>query len=233
MLPRLALPALLALPLLGAAQNTDLTRDKNGNFNYGYTIPPPETGEVLGSPFLVAAWQPAAVLLVGNSRPVPATLKYDTYHQELRVRRPAGDSVIVPLARVQEFTLSSPARRFVRYPPATLPSEVAGACAEVLADGTQVQLLKFWQKTLVKHAAESIAYAPTTGPAALEAQTHYYLRWPADGHLTALRLKRASLEQALVGQPAALAALRARKGALSTEADMVAALAALEPALTR
>jgi len=233
MLTRFLLPALLALPLLGAAQNTDLTRDKNGNFNYGYTIPPPESGEVQGSPFLVAAWQPASVLLLGNSRPVPATLKYDIYHQELRVRRAAGDSVIVPLAGVQEFTFTSPARRFVRYPPATLPGEVAGACAEVLADGAHVQLLKFWQKVLVKQPAEAIAYAPAIGPAALEAQPRYYLRWPADGHLMALRLRRAGLEQAMVGQPAALAALKTHKGALSTEADMVAALVAINATLGR
>ena len=232
-LSRFLLPALLALPLMGTAQNTDLNRDKNGNFNYGYTVPPPESGQVQGSPFLVAAWVPATVLLVGNSRPVPTPLKYDTYHQELRVRRPVGDSVIVPLGRVREFTLTGPVRRFVCYPPATLPSEVAGACAEILADGAHVQLLKFWQKVLVKHSTEAVGYATSSGADVLEDQTHYYLRWPADGHLTALRLKRASLEQALTGQPAALAALKARKGSLSSEADMVAALAALDPTLAR
>ncbi len=57
-------------------------------------------------------------------------------------------------------------------------------------------------------------------------------RWSADGHFTPLKLKRASLEQALAGQPAALAALKARKGSLSSEADLAVALAVVDPLLT-
>ncbi|GAA4507242.1 hypothetical protein GCM10023172_37530 [Hymenobacter ginsengisoli] len=231
MTSRLFLPALLALPLLSAAQNTDLGRTNDGNFNNGYALVVPDDGQVRGTPFLVAGWEPASVQLIGNKAPTPATLRYDVYRQELRVRRPKGDSVLVPLNRVKEFTLTntSPSRRFVCYPAATLPADVKGACAEVLADGPHLQLLKFWGKEVVKQPGDNNSYASNSTVNVLQETTHYYLRWPTDGHLTAVRLKRSSLEQALAGQPAALAALKARKGSLSSEVDVAAAVLALDP----
>lgn len=225
---------LLASPLLGAAQQTDLGRDKSGNLNGGYELAPTDSRDLKGSPFLVPYWSPATLRLVGAPAATPATLKYDVLKQELRARRPQGDSVIVPMAKVQEFTLTGTGapRRFISYPSAGLPPELAGTCAEVLADGTYVQLLKVWHKNLVKQAGENNGYASARMVSALEDQTTYYLRWPADNRWTAVRLKRASLEQALAGQPAALAALKARKGSLSSEADVAAAVLALNPLLT-
>lgn len=231
MTARFFLPVLLGLPLLGAAQNTELSRSIDGNFNNGYSLVAPDDGQVRGNPFLVAGWLPGSVQLIGNTAATPTTLRYDVYRQELRVRRPKGDSVLVPLNRVKEFTLTntSPGRRFVCYPAATLPAEVKGACAEVLAEGSHLQLLKFWRKEVVKQPADNSSYASNSTINVLEQTTHYYLRWPADGRLTAVRLKRSSLEQALAGQPAALAALKARKGGLSSEADLAAAVLALDP----
>jgi hypothetical protein len=101
----------------------------------------------------------------------------------------------------------------------------------VLADGTHAQFLKFVRKEVVKQAGESSSYASASTVSVLETQTNYYLRW-ADGHLSPLRLKRASLEQALAGQAAALAALKTRKGGLNSEADLAAAVIALDPLLT-
>jgi hypothetical protein len=229
MTTRFFLPALLALPLLGKAQMSELSRGSNGVFNNGYSLVTANAGQVKGNPFLVVGWLPASLQLVGNTTPTPARLRYDIYRQELRVQRPQGDSVVVPLNRVKEFSLTGLNRRFVCYPAATLPAEVAGACAEVLADGANLQLLKFWRKKLVKQPSEQGSYASNTMIDALEETTSYYLRWPADGHLTAVRLKRSSLEQALSSQPAALAALKARKGGLSAEAEMAAAVTALDP----
>ena len=225
---------LLASPLLGAAQQTDLGRDKSGNLNGGYELAPADSHDVKGSPFLVPYWSPATLWLAGAPAATPATLKYDVFKQELRARRPQGDSVIVPLAKVQEFTLTGAGapRRFISYPAAGLPSELAGTCAEVLADGTHAQLLKVWHKALVKQAGESNGYASARMVAVLEDQFTYYLRWPADNRWAAVRLKRASLEQALAGQPAALAALKARKGGLNSEADVASAVLALDPLLT-
>ena len=87
------------------------------------------------------------------------------------------------------------------------------------------------RKTVVKQAAQGSGYASNSSVDALEAQTTYYLRW-ADGRFVPMRLKRSSLEQALAGQPAALAALKARKGNLGSEADMAAAVVAIDPLLT-
>jgi hypothetical protein len=232
MITRFFLPILLASPLLGVAQMSELSRAPNGVFNNGYSLVPADAGQVRGNPFLVASWLPASLALVGNTTATPTTLRYDVYRQELRVRRPQGDSVVVPLNRVKEFSLTGLNRRFVCYPAATLPADVAGACAEVLADGAHLQLLKFWRKKLVKQPSEQGSYASNTTVDALEESVYYYLRWPADGHLTAVRLKRGSLEQALSRQPAALAALKARKGGLSTEAEVAAAVLAIDPSVT-
>ena len=225
----LLLPVFWALPLLAAAQNTELSRSANGNFNNGYALVSPDAGLVRGTPFLLPGWTPASVQLVGNTNPASTTLRYDIFRQELRVRRTQGDSVVVPLNRVKEFTLTGTGQRFVCYPPATLPTEVAGACAEVLADGPHLQLLKFWRKEIVKQPADNASYGSNSTMDVLQQTTRYYLRWPADGHLTAVRLKRSSLEQALASQPAALAALKARKGGMGTEAELAAAVVALDP----
>jgi len=228
MTTRFFLSVLLAVPLLGKAQMSELSRGSNGVFNNGYSLVPSGSGQVRGNPFLVVGWLPASLQLIGSTTPTPATLRYDVYRQELRVQRPQGDSVIVPLNRVKEFSLTGLNRRFVCYPAATLPADVAGSCAEVLADGAHLQLLKFARKKLVKQPSEQGSYASNTLVDALEETTYYYLRWPADGHLAAVRLKRSSLEQALSGQPAALAALKARKGSLGSEAEVAAAVLAID-----
>ena len=234
------LPALiigLGLPLLSQAQNTDLARDKSSNFNNGYSMAPANANSVQGSPFLLLGWVTATLRLAPDRPPLTAPLKYDVYHQELRVRRLQGDSVVVPLAQVREFSLTAPGgitptRRFVCYPAATLPAEVGGGAAEVLADGAHAQLLKFVRKVVVKQAGDNSAYASNSTVSALEEQKAYFLRWPADGHLTPIRLKRSSLEQALAGQTAALGALKSRKGSLSAEAEVAAAIEAIDPLLT-
>lgn len=232
---KLFLPvALLALPLLGRAQHTELARDHSGNFNNGYALAPADASDWQGTPFLLPYWAPATLELEPAGRPVPATLKYDVYRQELRVRRPAGDSVLVPLARVRAFRLTDAGRerRFACYPAATLPADAGGGCAEVLAAGPHAELLKFVRKEAVKRAADNDSYAGTHTVNVLEARTFYYLRWAPDGQFTPLKLRRASLEQALAGQPAALAALRARQGNMGSEADLVSTFGALEPLLT-
>jgi hypothetical protein len=232
---RLITLALLALPLACAAQNSNvlLTRDVNGNFAIGYSLVPPNDRSVQGDINLLAGWVPASLLLVGNKLPTVEPAKYDLLRQELRVRRPKGDSIIVPLSRLQEFTFQTSGgagRRFVCYPAATLPADAGGGCGELLANGANMQLLKFWRKVVVQRPSSDNSYASNTNVSQLQEQTHYYLRW-ADGHFISLRLKRASLEQALANQPAALTALKARKGSLSSEADMAAAVLALNPLL--
>jgi hypothetical protein len=214
-------------------QGSELARDNSGNLNNGYGMAPANTNTIQGSPFLLPRWETATLSLAPSRPPLPVALKYDVYHQELRVRRPQGDSVVVPLAQVREFSLTgvAPTRRFMCYPVATLPAEVGGGCAEVLADGSHTQLLKFVRKAIVKQAGEGSAYASNSSVNVLEEQKYYYLRW-ADGHFMPVRLKRASLEQALTGQSAALAALKTRKGNLGSEADMASALLAIDPLLT-
>ncbi|MGI4761281.1 MAG: hypothetical protein ACRYF0_11275 [Janthinobacterium lividum] len=215
---------MLQLPLLGAAQINERNRDGVSVFNNGYVLVPPEASLVHGNPFLQPGWQATSVQLVGSANPLPTTLRYDVYRQEVRVRRPQGDSVVVPLTRIKEFTLTPADRRFVCYPAATLPTEVQGACAEVLANGPHLQLLKFWNKKLVKQPADNTSYGSNSTMTVLEESVRYYLRWPADGHWTAVRPK-----QALAGQPTAL---KAQKATLNSEAELTAAVPALDPTIT-
>lgn len=227
--------ACLTLPLVGAAQTSDLHIDPregtlNDRYALGYFMTPHGEVAAQGSVFLVPTWTLGQLQLAGNTKPIAAPLKYDIYNQEVRARRPNGDSVAVAVTKLKEFTLAN--RRFVCYPAATLPVETGGGCAEMLADGSHAQLLKFARKVLVKQTSQGNSYASSTTVSVLEEQKLYYLRYPADGHFTPVRLKRASLEQALGRQPGALAALKARKGSLNSEADMAAAVAALDPLLT-
>jgi len=234
MLTKLAFGTALVL-LLGSGRclaqgwSSDLSRDINGNFNNGYALAPPEASGVQGSVFLVPNWTAGKLQLNGGSQAYSMPLKYDIYSMELRVQRPKGDSVVVPLPRVKEFSLGE--RRFACYPAASLPAEVGGGCGEVLYDGPAVQLLKYQRKELTKRRAENGGYASTTVISALEEQTRYYLRWVSDGHYSVLKPKRASLEQALANRPAALAALKAHKGSIGSEDELASAVAAVAPEL--
>ena len=232
-----AAAVLLAGPgqCLAQGWSSDLSRDASGTFNNGYTRPPAETGVVKGRFYLLPSWAPAEVLLTGNQKLIAVPLKYDLFRQELRVRRPQGDSVVVPLARVQEFRLPQPAgsaRRFLCFPAAALPTGVGESCGEVLADGPQVQLLKLRHSEVVTRADQGGSYASNTMSKQYEEKAAYYLRWPADGHFTAVKPKRSSLEQALAGQPAALAALKGSIGSIGSEEELAAAVLALAPAIT-
>ncbi|MDJ0366621.1 hypothetical protein QMK33_15800 [Hymenobacter sp. H14-R3] len=183
---------------------------------------------LLGSPMLYAGWRPGELLLAGNQHATAALLKYDLYRQELRVRRPQGDSVLLPMSQVREFRLLEPARRFINFP--ISPPDVASTCAEVLVEGKNVQLVKYLHKEMTKPSTGNDSYTAHT-PGALVEEAQYFLRWPSDGRFSPLRLKRASLERALAAYGPALAALKARKGGLGSEAEMAQAVAELEPLL--
>ncbi|MFD1469166.1 hypothetical protein ACFQ48_13105 [Hymenobacter caeli] len=221
---------LLGLPLLATAQTDDQTRQMTNIFNSGFSPVVRSGFEVQGSPLLLAAWTPAALLLTGSTKPVAAPVKYDLVRQELRVRRPTGDSVAVTAAQVQEFTLAagSPARRFVRL---AGPGAPAGF-AEALTPGPHLQLLKYYEKVVETAAASGSGYASTATTSAYADHTKYYLKGP-DGKLAEVRPKRASLQEALAAYPAALAALKARKGSLGNEAELRDAVAALDPLVAK
>ena len=225
---KLLLP-LLGLPLLGAAQTEDQTRQMTNVFNSGFSPVARSGYEVQGSPLLLAAWTPAELVLPGRAKPVAAPVKYDVVRQKLRVLRPAGDSVAVAAAQVQSFTLAGgPLRHFV---PLSGPG-APGGFAEVLSPGPNLQLLKYWEKIVEKAPASGAGYGSTQIASTYVDRARYYLRTP-DGRLTEVRPKRASLQEALAAYPAAQQALRARKGGLGSEAELREAVAALDPLLAK
>lgn len=222
----LLLAALSSLPFLTVAQTMNqLDGAVNNRYALGQNSASATISGVQGDVFLLPAWTPGRLQLNGGGKPFDTQLKYDLYRLEVHAKRPTGDSVVVPLMRVKEFNLA--ARRFVCYPAPDLPAELGGGCGEVLYEGPAAQLLKFERKDIVKRAAPGSTNSyvgSTTAIAVLETRTRYYLRWASTAQLVALKPKRASLEQALAGHPAALAALKARKGSIGTEAELVAAL---------
>lgn len=221
---------LLGLPLLGAAQSDDQSRYMTNVFNSGFGPVARSGFEVQGSPLLLAAWTPAELLLPGTPKPVSAPVKYDVVRQELRVLRPAGDSVAVSAAQVKSFTLASGGalRHFV---PLAAPGAPSGF-AEVLSPGTNLQLLKYWEKVVEKSAGGGSGYASTTVVSSYADHARYYLLAP-NGHLAEVHPKRASLQEALAAYPAAQQALTARKGGINSEAELRDAVTALDPLVTK
>lgn len=235
---------LAALPLAGFAQNTtsearhsENSRVRTEQIENGYDVYTFNSRDksAKGTPMLSSRWQPAEILLVGNTKRIAAPVKYDIYQHQLQVRRAQGDSILVPTARVQEFAFSQldargaeQPRRFVRYESPALPAELNGTCAEVLSSGKSLQLLKFWHKRLVKEAENTTNISSTSTIQRYDENNKYYVRWASDGQLLAVRPKRGSLKDALASHPEALRALEAQKGPLGTEAELRAAIIAID-----
>lgn len=238
---------LLTLPLAGFAQSkatetraSENTRVRTEVAEDGYDVFAFNNRDksVRGTPMLSSQWQPAEILLVGNAKPLSAPAKYDIHQHQLRVRRAQGDSILLPTARVQEFSLSQldangnqQSHRFVRYESPSLPTELNGTCAEVLSGGNSLQMLKFWNKKLIKEPESTTNISSINTVQRYDDSNKYYVRWASDAQLMPIRLKRGSLKEALAAHPEALKALEAQKGALSTEAEVAAAVAAINAQL--
>jgi hypothetical protein len=238
--------SLITLPIAGFAQNkavesraSENTRARTEVGEDGYDVFAFNSRDksVRGTPMLSSQWQPAEILLVGNTKPLSAPVKYDIHQHQLRVRRTQGDSILLPTARVQEFSLSQldasgnqRPHRFVRYESPSLPAELNGVCAEVLSGGNSLQLLKFWNKKLISERENNNISSIATVQR-YDENNKYYVRWASDGRLVPIRLKRGSLKDALATQPDALKVLEEQKGSLSTEVEIVAAIMAINARL--
>ncbi len=225
---RILIP-LLAAPVLSFGQPTgEVARNYTDILDRGNNIVSFDLRDnaAQGNPFLTPTWLPADVLVLGNRQPKQVPVKYDLVRQQLRVRRPQGDSVIVPLSQLREFTLTPgpDARRFV---PLSGPGTPDGF-VEILGPGPHLQLLKEWIKAVVQAPVAASGYATSTTVSAYIERPRYYLRGP-QGRLTEVHPKRSSLQEALVYYPAALQAFKARKGSLSSEAELREAVVALDP----
>jgi hypothetical protein len=237
----------IALPFAGFAQtkssearHSDNSRIRTEEVENGYDVYTFNSRDksAKGTPMLSSRWQPAEILLVGNTKRMSAPVKYDIYQHQLQVRRAQGDSILVPATRVQEFSFAQldahgaeRPRRFVRYESPALPAGLNGTCAEVLYNGKSVQLLKFWNKQLVKEAENTTNFSSTGTVQRYDENNKYYVRWVGDGQLLAVRPKRGSLKEALAGHPEALRALEAQKGPLSSEAELQATIGAIDKQL--
>lgn len=246
---KLSLLVLLSLPLLsraqggatGSAQQTaELARGMTDVFTGGFDIVSYDLRgkDIRGNAFLVPYWTPGEILLTGNRKSIQVPIKYDLYRQQLRVRRPQGDSILVPVNQVKEFRLmgytstgAPQSRRFVRYDETATPTDVLGTCGEVLSEGTNVQLVKFWRKNVVKVQESTTNMALQNTVKEFHDNVRYYLRWN-DGHMTEVRPKRSSLQHAFANQPAALQEIKTKRLPIDSETQLAAAVLALDPLLT-
>lgn len=199
-----------------------------GDFGYDVIVFNNRDRNVQGSPFLVGGWSNGEVRTSPGERVTPGVLKFDAFAHQVRLRRPAGDSIIIESARLRGFVLrpglgggaAAAERRFERLPDGAVP-EVAAAFAETLSSGNEVRLLKLQRKFIVKGRSGSGGYTAAT-PDAFENLTQYYLRW-ADGTCVPVKPNSGSLLASVaLRKPAEAAAEKLSKTKARTDAELAA-----------
>ena len=167
-----------------------------------------------GTPFLVPAWLRGTVSSASGTRPVASVLKFDATTQELWVRRPQGDSIILAPESVRAFALQTSGtdnklreRRFERLPDG-LVAGTAVAYGELLAKGNQLSLLRFEQKTLVREPGMAGYNAGKTTDV-FRSNIRYYLQWD-DGVCVSVKPTKNSILNAVATRQPAVAAIAAK-----------------------
>ncbi|MCI1187276.1 hypothetical protein MON38_07575 [Hymenobacter sp. DH14] len=194
--------------------------------------------DLRGTPFLVPAWLRGTVSSAGGTKPAAGWLKFDAAAQELWVRRPQGDSIILSSESVKGFALQLNSannklleRRFERLPDG-LVTGTAVAYAEVLAAGNQLSLLRFQRKTLVKEQGMPGYNAGKTTDV-FRSNIRYYLQW-ADGVCVPVKPTKASVLNAVATRQPAVAAVVAKdKSTPRTDAELSEMMLQLNNAFTK
>ncbi|MBG8554884.1 hypothetical protein [Hymenobacter guriensis] len=187
---------------------------------------------IRGTPFLLRGWSTGDILLTTNQRVKAVPLKFDLYNQQLMVRRPQGDSILLDLRNIQEFTLTdirtlsgqASLHRFARF------TDIPGHSGrteflELLHATGPYTLLKRSGKSMVK-ADYQQAYSSYRPYDELVDVIQYYLLSP-QGTLTVIKPAVKSLVAAVPAtvQEPLLAELK--KATLRTETDLLNAVSQL------
>lgn len=190
-----------------------------------------------GTPFLVPVWLRGTVIPTSGAKPTVGMLKFDAAAQEVWVRRPQGDSIILASENVSGFLLQANEldnrpveRRFVRLRTGLVPGSNV-AYAEVIAGGDQLNLLRLLRKTMIKEQGmPGYSVGKTTDVFRSDAQ--YYLQW-ADGTCAAVKPNKNSILGAVAARQPAVAAAAHSKTRFRTDAELGEMIVQLNDALVK
>jgi hypothetical protein len=132
-----------------------------------------------GSPYLLNYWTPADITFANNKTEKDVPIKYDVHANQLMMRRPQGDSVVIVSPVVSSFQLkdvnNGKNRVFSRFSDAkTDDSSLKEELLEVLHEGKTALLIRY-DKTIQKASYQG-AYNANRTYDELEDEKSYYLR---------------------------------------------------------
>jgi hypothetical protein len=185
---------------------------------------------VHGSPYLFPYWCNADIELAGNQVHADVPVKYDVYLNQLVMRRPQGDSVVILPGLVAGFVMKDVIsgknhvfRCFTnaKTDDATLKYEYF----EVLHNGAVVLLTRYDRK-LVKASYQGAYNAGRPFDELMPEKSHYLKK--ADGTFVKLKLGKKALLEHLEKPDEAEKIIKSQKLDLKKEADAVKLLEACE-----
>jgi hypothetical protein len=175
-----------------------------------------------GSPYLLSNWTPADITYANNKTATDVLVKYDVYSNQLVMRRPQGDSVVI-ISPVSGFLLkdvsSGKNRVFSRFNDAkTDDPSLKEELLEVLYEGKTALLIRY-DKTIQKASYQG-AYSANRPYDELQDEKNYYLRKP-DQTFVKTKLNKKQLLDHLTATAALKKWVDTEKLDLKKEADVV------------
>jgi hypothetical protein len=150
---------------------------------------------IRGNPFVLPYWCSTEIVFKDGRRFKEVPLKYDVYQNQIVIKRPQGDSVILNPAPISHFTLqdvvTGKAYLFKKIPlPPSDQGRLNNRFLQVIQEGN-TSLVVSRGKSIVK-ADYKGAYNSGRAYDELIDDTHYYLLHP-DGSMVGIRLNRKSV----------------------------------------
>ncbi len=150
---------------------------------------------IRGNPFVLPYWCSTEVVFKDGRRFKEVPLKYDVYQNQIVMRRPQGDSIILNPAPISHFTLQDVAAgKSYLFKKFTLPPDeqarLKNRFLQVIQEGS-TSLVVSRGKSIVK-ADYKGAYNSGRAYDELIDDTQYYLLRP-DGSMVGIRLNRKSV----------------------------------------
>ncbi len=163
---------------------------------------------IRGNPFVLPYWCNTEVVFKDGRRFTGVPLKYDVYQNQIVIKRPQGDSVILNPVPISHFTLqdavSGKAYLFKKFPlPPGDQARLNGRFLQVIHEGN-TSLVVSRGKAIVKADYKGAYNAGRTYDELID-NTQYYLLRP-DGSLAGIRLNRKSVLEGLARHQAEIKA---------------------------
>ena len=176
-----------------------------------------------GSPYLLSQWTQADITYANNKTEKDVPVKYDVYANQLIMRRPQGDSVVIVSPTVNSFLIkdinSGKNRVFSRFNDAkTDDPSLKEELLEVLYEGKTALLVRY-DKTIQKASYQG-AYSANRPYDELEDEKNYYLRKP-DQTFVKTKLNKKHLLEHLTATAELKKWVDTEKLDLKKEADVV------------